>query len=143
MKALLFSLFTNKYVTTQVSCLNLFTLKQKYLPDLWWIHLVDGSHRLVCMNFHEGSVCHKLAVTKPIVVVKSSQILAVWSKRANWHYETLPAMLLICTEACSPGCEHCHSYVHTHARSVPTTNLLNGAAEIHSHQPCSVREIKH
>lgn len=99
MKALWIPLFINKYLTTQVSCLNLSTLKQKHLPDLWWIHLVDGSHRLVCMNFHKGSVSHKLAVTKPMVIVKSSQSLAVWSKRADWHYEILPAMLLICTEA--------------------------------------------
>lgn len=100
MKALLFPLFINKYLTTQVSCLNLPTLKQKHLPScLWWIHLVDGSHRLVCMYFHEGSVSHKLAVTKPIVIVKSFQSLAVWSKRDDWHYEILPAMLLICREA--------------------------------------------
>lgn len=57
--------------------LNLSTLKQKHLPDLWWIHPVDGSCRLACMNYHEGSVSHKLAVTKAIAIVRSSQILPV------------------------------------------------------------------
>lgn len=73
MKALLFLLFI--FINDHPGImLNLSTLKQKHLPDLWWIRPVDP---LACMNFHEGSVSHKLAVTKPIAIVRSSKILAV------------------------------------------------------------------
>lgn len=69
MKALLVPLFTlvNQYLTIQVRFINLSTFKRKPLPDLCLQKkiLVD---KLARVDFHEGSVSHKLIATKATVI---------------------------------------------------------------------------
>lgn len=69
MKALSVLLFilVNQYLTIQVMCTNLSTFKQNQLPDLCFQKTIPVDE-LVCVDFHEGRVSHKL-ITKNAIVI--------------------------------------------------------------------------